>query len=88
MLANIWSQLIIDEFPVVAKYIVPTDTRLNVEQAEELKSDATWYAKHVRESQYLLQKVKFEVVPCCGVRRSSLWRLLREGFLPPPVLIS
>lgn len=54
VLANIWSQLIVDDFPVVAEYIVPTDTRLNVEQAKELKSDATWYANHVRESQYLL----------------------------------
>lgn len=36
LLANIWSQLIVDDFPVVAEYIVPTDTRLNVEQ--ELKS--------------------------------------------------
>lgn len=87
VLANIWSQLVIDDFPVVAEYIVPTDTRLDIEQAKVLKNDATWYANHVRESQYLLQIVKCEVVPCCGVRRSSLWRLLREGFLPPPVLI-
>ena len=76
VLANIWSQLVIDDFPVVAEYIVPTDTRLDIEQAKVLKNDATWYANHVRESQYLLQIVKCEVVPCCGVRRSSLWRLL------------
>ncbi|KAL4720554.1 hypothetical protein ACJJTC_002355 [Scirpophaga incertulas] len=62
-------------------------TRLDVEQAKALKRDAIWYANHVRESQYLLQIVKCEVVSCCGVQRSSLRRLLREGFLPPPVLI-
>ncbi|GBP38730.1 hypothetical protein EVAR_22379_1 [Eumeta japonica] len=39
-------------------------------------------------TQHLLQIVKCEVVACCGVHRSSLWRLLREGLLPPPVLIS
>ncbi|CAG9563483.1 unnamed protein product [Danaus chrysippus] len=87
VLSNIWSQLVIDGYPVVAKYIMPTETRLDVEQAKALKRDAIWYAKHVRESQYLLQIVKCEVVSCCGVQRSSLRRLLREGFLPPPVLI-
>ncbi|KAL4719530.1 hypothetical protein ACJJTC_016604 [Scirpophaga incertulas] len=87
VLSNIWSQLVIDGYPVVAKYIMPTETRLDVEQAKALKRDAIWYANHVRESQYLLQIVKCEVVSCCGVQRSSLRRLLREGFLPPPVLI-
>ncbi|CAG4934597.1 unnamed protein product [Colias eurytheme] len=87
VLSNIWSQLVIDGYPVVAKYIMPTETRLDVEQAKALKRDAIWYANHVRESQYLLQIVKCEVISCCGVQRSSLRRLLREGFLPPPVLI-
>ncbi|GBP00285.1 hypothetical protein EVAR_885_1 [Eumeta japonica] len=87
VLSNIWSQLVIDGYPVVAKYIMPTETRLDVEQAKVLKRDVIWYANHVRESQYLLQIVKCEVVSCCGVQRSSLRRLLREGFLPPPVLI-
>ncbi|KAK9874058.1 hypothetical protein WA026_002413 [Henosepilachna vigintioctopunctata] len=87
VLSNIWSQLVIDGYPVVAKYIMPTETRLDVEQAKVLKRDAIWYANHVRESQYLLQIVKCEVVSCCGVQRSSLRRLLREEFLPPPVLI-
>lgn len=44
VLANIWSQLIVHDCPVVGEYIVPTETRLNVEQAKTLNSDATWYA--------------------------------------------
>ena len=67
VLANIWSQLVIDDFPVVAEYIVPTDARLDTEQAKVLKNDAIWYAHHVLESQYLLQIVKCEDVSCCGV---------------------
>lgn len=42
VLANIWSQLVIDDFPVVAEYIGPADTGLNNKQAKELKNDATW----------------------------------------------
>ncbi|GBP44029.1 hypothetical protein EVAR_85183_1 [Eumeta japonica] len=34
VLSNIWSQLVVDGYPVVAKYIVPTDTTLDVEQAK------------------------------------------------------
>ncbi|KAL0879428.1 hypothetical protein ABMA27_003179 [Loxostege sticticalis] len=55
VLSYIWSQLVIDGYPVVAKYIMPTETRLDVEQAKALKRDAIWYANHVRVSQYLLQ---------------------------------
>ena len=68
VLVYIWSQLVIHDFPVVAEYIVPKDTRLDNEQARVLKNDAIWYAHHVLESQYLLQIVKCEDVSCCGVR--------------------
>lgn len=87
VLADIWSKLVIDNFPVVAEYVAPTDTGLNVEQAMILKNNASWYADHVRESQYFLQIVKCETITCCGARRSSLWKLLKKGFLPSPVLI-
>lgn len=40
VLSNIWSQLVIDGYPVVAKYIMPTETRLDVEQAKALKRNA------------------------------------------------
>lgn len=83
VLADIWSKLFIDDFPVVADYSIPTDTELDVEHSMILKNNATWYANHVRESQYFLQ---IDTVTCCGVRHSSLWQLLK-GFLPPPLLI-
>ncbi|GBP12486.1 hypothetical protein EVAR_10166_1 [Eumeta japonica] len=41
VLANIWSQMVIDGFPVVAEYIVPIDTRRNINQTKELKNNAT-----------------------------------------------
>ena len=49
-LASIWSEMMIDKFPVVAEYIIPTDN-------PDLPSNITydWYLKHVRESQYLLK---------------------------------
>lgn len=49
-LAQIWSELVIDNHPVFAKYKEPgNDPDLSV------AIDPLWYSRHVRESQYLLQ---------------------------------
>lgn len=48
--------------------------------------DATWYSKHVRESQYCLQIVKCSI-DCCGVQRSDIKLILKDGFLPLSVPI-
>lgn len=50
VLANLWSELIIDQYPVTARY-----EGLGSEAALPQPVDATWYARHVRESQYFLQ---------------------------------
>lgn len=53
MLAEIWNNMTIDDYEVFAEF---------VEQEEIYRSDspnAEWYAKHVRESQYLLQVFNF-----------------------------
>lgn len=44
-----------------------------------------WRAKHVRESQYCTQIVKCSDGACCRPTRSSIFKLLSSGFLPPPV---
>lgn len=82
VLSEIWSKLVIDNFPVIAEYVAPKDHPHNT-----LKVDAAWYALHVRESQYILQIVKCSVEECCGIRRSSLWNILPDGFLPPPAFV-
>lgn len=83
ILGEIWSSINIDNHPVVAEYINPE----TIEPIENLK-DRAWYDIHVRESQYFLQIVKCDDRNCCGPRRSSLWDLLPDGFLPPPYPIS
>lgn len=50
VLANIWSEMVIDSHPVVAEFIKAVE---NPKKLEE--SNHNWYIKHVQESQYLLQ---------------------------------
>ena len=80
--AEIWSMTVIDGYDTVAEYIPPgSETSILIEKDQE------WHAKHVHESQYLLQIVKCGDQSCCSPRRSSLFRFLHDGFLPPPLPI-
>ena len=79
---EVWKSLEIDGFFVEAEYIGPEE-----HPAAELSVDEHWYTRHVRESQYFLEIVKCDTEQCCGIRRSSLWNLLPDGFLPSPVLV-
>ena len=82
VLAEIWSKTVIDNYPTVAEYINPSD------EVFITAKDQEWMAKHVRESQYLLQIVKCSNTSCCGTRRSSLFLFLPDGFLPPPLPVT
>ncbi|GBO27060.1 hypothetical protein AVEN_143994-1 [Araneus ventricosus] len=50
-LAEIWSSISIDSYPVTATYV-------DSGEPDFLDYDMDWYSKHVQESQYLLQIVK------------------------------
>lgn len=78
-LAEVWSDLVIDDFPVVAEYIESKDGIRVIEK------DPSWYAKHVRESQYMVSIVKCSDQNCCSRRRSSLFKFVKSGHLPPPM---
>ncbi|KAJ8682384.1 hypothetical protein QAD02_018176 [Eretmocerus hayati] len=80
-LAQIWSDVSIDDHPGVAVY---ADENSVADDTEEIDMD--WYDVHVRESQYLLQIAKCNDRDCCGDLRSSLKDILplSDGFLPPP----
>ena len=63
-LADVWSELIIDSYSVVCRYIEPNaKTRSSLLNAKFL--DLDWLAVHVRQSQYLLQIVKCNDLSCC-----------------------
>ncbi len=51
-LAEIWSGVIIDNFPVVAEYIKPENSELPGD--EIFRQSQQWFDNHVRTSQYLL----------------------------------
>ena len=85
-LAEVWSKLVIDDFPVHAIYVTPpveNDEAEDIKEAEEI--DIEWRTNHVRESQYCLQIVKCDDPECCSPFRSSLRKVLKDRFLPPPL---
>lgn len=83
VLAEIWSSVTIDGYPVEAEFVPPTPEELQEDSTEEFSSP--WYAKHVRESQYMLQIIKCGEEECCGAMRSKIKLLLPDMFLPPPI---
>lgn len=54
-LADIWNDMVIDEFPVIVEYKEPTENPKLL-----LNVNDEWYLHHVRESQYLLQVLTFK----------------------------
>ncbi|KAJ8678332.1 hypothetical protein QAD02_014119 [Eretmocerus hayati] len=83
-LAEIWSEMVIDGHPVVAKFIPCT------EQLQEPSpcTGRQWYDRHVRESQYFLQVIKCNDTRCCTPFRSDLRHLLYQGFFRGPYRLS
>ncbi|KAL7287658.1 hypothetical protein TKK_0018299 [Trichogramma kaykai] len=80
-LSEIWSEMEIDKFPVLAKYITPDESLPSLPVI-----DYSWHQKHVRESQYFLQIVKCDDRSCCTDFRSDVRLFLHDRFFPPPLL--
>ncbi|CAF4485859.1 unnamed protein product [Rotaria sp. Silwood2] len=84
-LAEIWSELTIDSYPVVCRYIEPIvekdSSSLNAKML-----DLNWLTVHVRQSQYLLQIIKCNDLNCCPPWRTSYSKVIAQRFLPPPFL--
>ncbi|KAK3919263.1 Mitogen-activated protein kinase kinase kinase [Frankliniella fusca] len=79
VLADIWSEMVLDGHPVVAKYVPPNEDLPDVTEMPQ-----RWYADHVRESQYMFQVVKCDNLNCCSPRRSNLHQVMYQRFLPAP----
>ena len=83
ILGEIWSKLVIDGHPVVAEFIKEEPAAItSITKSEE------WKAKHVRESQYLLQIVKCTDAACCSPFQSSYLKIMKDRFLPPPLPVT
>ena len=81
VLSELWSKVVIEGNSVVAEYIKEEPSDITITKSEE------WKAIHVRESQYLLQIVKFTDQACCRPFESSYLKLIRNRFLPRPVTV-
>ena len=81
ILASVWFETIIDDYPVVAKYQPPDSTTIDFNSEVE----QTWIDNHVSQSRYLLQIVKCGDHSCCHPRRTKYEDILNSRFLPPPV---
>jgi hypothetical protein len=81
-LADVWSTMVIDKYPVEAKYVLVQDNPDEVPMPDE-----KWKSIHVRQSRYLLQILKCKDRRCCKSPKTNVKEFLSEGFLPAPVLI-
>lgn len=86
MLAGVWSNTVIADYPVVAEAVTPAEP----ETVEENYPPVThqWRATHVRQSQYCMQIVKCNDTSCCKPPRSSIFNLLKNRFMPIPRVVS
>lgn len=78
-LASIWSETVIDQYPTVARFVSESN------QYTPIIKDASWWHKHITFGQYMLQIVKCDDLSCCKKRRSALFNVLKNGFIPPPL---
>ena len=78
ILAQIWSEISLDSFPIVSEY-------LESETLEAMPIDEKWVAVHCRISQCFLQIVKCLDEACCGNMRTNWVGIFPDRFLPAPV---
>ena len=82
ILASVWSESVIDDYPVVANWCPPTEERLVINNVEQ-----QWIDNHVRQSRYLLQITRCKDLSCCITSRTNYVTVLGSRFLPPPIPI-
>ena len=78
VLAEIWSESIIYDHPIKARYVDPQKRSIDTTETE------AWKNVPVQQSQYMLQIVKCPDQRCCKFRTNYL-TYFPERFLPPPV---
>ena len=80
ILAKVWEEIVLDNFPVVADYVENT-----AKDPRDLNKK--WISVHCKISQYLLQVIQCNDSKCCG-DFEQLGRVFSQvTFLPAPVLV-
>lgn len=80
VLAEIWSNLVLDGYPVTAEYVGLQNAPLTASQ----DIDEVWIARHCRISQYALLIVKCTDRSCCSEFRTSWMEVFPGRFLQAP----
>ena len=78
LLAEIWSELVLDKLPTVSKYVKGL-------ALDPVPINETWGATHCHISKYFLQIAKCTKWEYCGEFRTSWLKLFPQQFLPAPV---
>ena len=81
ILAEVWSETVIDNYPVIAQYQPPG-------KIVEFKGlTQQWIDCHVRQSRYLLQIAKCKDLNCCKASRTNYEDIIGSRYLPAPIPI-
>ena len=80
VLASVWSETVIDNYPVVAKWTPPEEPGSAIDSV-----DQEWIDRHVCQSRYLLQIVRCDDLTCCTTSRTKYADVLGGKFIPPPI---
>lgn len=83
LLAEIWSETVIDGHETIATYVAPEESEICPGE----KVSEKWKSSHVREGHYFLQIVKCKDHTCCSPPRSSIFNIL-DQFIPAPMCMS
>ena len=81
------SDIFIDGCPTVAEFVSEEEDATESDTNNLIRQNEEWHLKHIKESKYLLQIRKCDDLSCCSVKRSSLFRVIKDGFIPPPIPI-
>ena len=81
------SDIFIDGCPTVAEFVSKEEDATETDVKNLIRQNEEWHLKHIKESKYLLQIRKCDDLSCCSVKRSSLFRVIKDGFIPPPIPI-
>ncbi|CAG8719325.1 3843_t:CDS:2, partial [Ambispora leptoticha] len=82
ILTSIWENTIIDNYPVLVKYIDPSDEHYS--PSEKL---VAWIEKHVMTCRYITQVIKCDDLSCCKPFRSGIKQILPNQFFPSPLVV-
>ncbi|CAG8576737.1 11521_t:CDS:2 [Dentiscutata erythropus] len=82
ILISIWESTIIDSYPVLVKYLDPSD-----EHYSPSEKSVTWIEKHVMTCRYITQVTKCDDPSCCKPFHSGIRQILLNRFIPPPLVV-